>query len=87
MRAMPGQMTFWEYYLENFSYGAQCRREGYHNSYDDPDPDYDMVVDVIDHEGHRFRTTLYKNEFGNWVFDATKGKGYDICWWKEVRPL
>ena len=80
---IEGQMTFWEYYLENFSYGAKCRKEGYTNAYDRM-PDHDCTVAVIDHNGNRFKTRAYINQFGNKVFDATKGKGYDICWWKEV---
>lgn len=67
--------------------GLKYRREGYHNVYVDKKPDHDCIVDVIDHEGHRFRTTLYRNKFGYWVFDSTKSRGYDICWWREVREL
>ena len=63
----------------------QYRKEGYKNTYTDPKPDHDCDVDVIDHEGNRFRTRLYLNEFGHWVYDSTKGRGYDICWWKEVK--
>lgn len=55
----------------------------YTNSYDQM-PDHDCIVDVIDHDGNRFRTRAYLNVFGIMVFDASKSKGYDICWWKEV---
>lgn len=79
---MKGQITIAEY----FSYGACLRREGYTNTYD-AKPEENSIVDVVDHEGNRFRTALYINEFGYWVYDATKGKGYDICWWKVVRPF
>ena len=80
---MKGQITIAEY----FSYGACLRREGYTNTYDASKPEENSIVDVVDHDGNRFRTALYINEFGNWVYDATKGKGYDICWWKVVRPF
>ena len=63
--------------------GIQYELEGYRNAYDAM-PDHDCEVLVIDHEGHRFKTRAYRNEFGNKVFDATKSKGFDICWWKEV---
>ena len=77
------QMTFFDYYLEHFSIGAQYRKEGYTNVYD-AHPDHDCYVAVIDHKGHRFETRFYFNQFGTPAFDATKGEGYDICWWKEV---
>lgn len=77
------QMTFFDYYLEHFSIGAQYRREGYTNTYDTL-PDHDCTVDVIDHEGNRFKTRFEINEFGWKVFDARNSKGYDICWWKEI---
>lgn len=79
---MKGQITIAEY----FSYGTCLRREGYTNTYD-AKPEENSIVDVVDHDGNRFRTALYINEFGNWVYDATKGKGYDICWWKVARPF
>ena len=82
-RQIEGQMTLDDY----FSLGAQLRREGYTNSWDKEKPECDSIVDVIDHEGYRFRTALFVNTFGNWVFDASKGRGYDICWWKVVRPF
>lgn len=63
--------------------GAQYTLEGFTNRYDRM-PDHDCMVDVIDHEGNRFKTRAYVNKFGYPVFDATKGKGYDICWWKEI---
>lgn len=81
---IPGQMTFFDYYLEHFSIGAQYRKEGYTNVYDKK-PDHDCDVLVIDHEGNRYKTRAFCNEFGYTVFDATKGKGYDICWWRETR--
>jgi hypothetical protein len=78
------QITLWDYYLENFSIGAQYQREGYTNTYDRK-PDHNCTVAVIDHEGNRFKTKFYTNEFGTKVFDATNSRGYDICWWKEVK--
>ena len=63
--------------------GAQYTLEGFTNVYDKK-PDHDCDVAVIDHEGHRFKTRFYFNRFGTPVFDATKGEGYDICWWKEI---
>lgn len=75
------QITLWDYYLENFSFGAQCKKEGYTNVYDRM-PDHDCTVAVIDHAGNRFKTRAFINEFGTKVFG--KDKGYDICWWKEV---
>lgn len=77
------QMTLFDYYLENFSIGAQYQKEGYTNAYDTM-PDHDCEVLVIDHEGHRFKTRAYRNKFGCKVFDSTKSIGYDICWWKEI---
>lgn len=77
------QMTFFDYYLEHFSIGARYRKEGYTNVYD-AHPDHDCCVAVIDHEGHRFKTRFYFNQFGTPVFDATKSNGYDICWWREI---
>lgn len=68
---------------KNIPYGIRCRREGYTNVYDRL-PDHDCKVAVIDHEGHRFTTRFYKNSLGSNVFDASKSRGYDICWWKEV---
>lgn len=63
--------------------GVQYKLEGYTNAYDAM-PDHDCQVLVIDHEGNRFKTRAYVNKFGNKVFDATKSRGYDICWWKEI---
>lgn len=83
---MKGQITLDDYWFENFSYGAKCRKEGYTNTWDKM-PDHDCEVAVIDHEGHKFNTRAYFNEFGNMVYDATKGKGYDICWWKEMKNV
>lgn len=83
MKQIDGQMTLDDY----FSYGAQCRREGYTNAWDKKKPECDSIVDVIDHEGHKFRTALFVNKFGNWCFDASKSRGYDICWWRVVRPF
>ena len=67
------------------TFGDKMRKEGYTNAYDRM-PDHDCDVAVVDHEGHRFKTRFYVNEFGSKVFDATKGRGYDICWWKELPP-
>ena len=63
--------------------GAQYTLEGFTNVYDKK-PDHDCDVAVIDHEGHRFKTRFYFNQFGTPVFDASKSNGYDICWWKEI---
>ena len=79
---MDGQMTLWDYYLENFSHGADMQREGFTNAYDRM-PDHDCRVLVEDHNGNRFKTNAIKNIFGHMVFHGSS-KGYDICWWKEV---
>lgn len=73
------QMSLQDY----FSIGGQYTREGYHNVYDEM-PDHDCEVDVIDRKGHRFKTRIFRNMFGNMVIDITKDRGYEICWWKEV---
>ncbi len=80
---MNGQITLYDYQLEHFSYGAKCRKEGYTNVYD-RSPDHDGIVSVIDHNGNRYKTRCYFNKFGNMVFDTTKSKGYDICWYKYI---
>ena len=76
------QMTFFDYYLEHFSIGAQYRKEGYTNVYD-ARPDHECNVSVIDHEGNRFKTKAVWS-FGRIAFDASRSRGYDICWWKEI---
>lgn len=63
--------------------GAQYTLEGFTNVYDKK-PDHDCDVLVIDHEGNRYKTRAFCNEFGYTVFDASKSKGYDICWWREI---
>lgn len=81
-----GQMTLEDWYMENFSLGAQLRKEGYTNAYDAM-PDHDCEVDVVDHNGNRFRTMAVINKFGNKCFQGPD-KGYGICWWREVeKPL
>ena len=83
MRHYKGQMSLFDY----FSQGARFEREGYTNAWDKAKPESDSIVDVIDHDGNRFKTAMYVNVFGTWVFDASKDRGYDICWWRVVRPF
>lgn len=80
---MTGQMTLYDYYMENFSIGAQYRREGYTNVYDAM-PDHECKVAVIDHEGNRFKARAVLS-FGSMAF-AGRDRGYDICWWREIKP-
>lgn len=67
--------------------GDIYRKEGYTNCYE-AHPDHDCDVEVIDHEGHRYKARFKINEFGTPCFDITKFKGhrgYDICWWREIK--
>ena len=68
------------------TYRDKLTREGFTNAYDRM-PDHDCEVLVVDHNENRFKTRAYKNKFGYMVFDSTKGRGYDICWWKEIGPI
>ena len=79
MKPLPGQMTLYDYWLDNFSFGAKCRKEGYTNVYDDM-PKREGLVDVIDREGNRF-TQRAVLSFGQMAFSG-RDKGYCICWWK-----
>ena len=78
MKPMPGQITLFEYWLDNFSFGAQCRKEGYTNAYEAM-PEREGRIDVIDHEGNRF-TAQAVMSFGRMAFRGSRG--YDICWWR-----
>lgn len=62
--------------------GAQYTLEGFTNVYDKK-PDHECNVIVIDHEGNRFKTKAVWS-FGRIAFDASRSRGYDICWWKEI---
>lgn len=78
-----GQMDLFSFIDNPYeSIREKYTREGYTNVYDRR-PDHPCEVDVIDHEGNRFRTRAVES-FGHITFDTTKGRGYDICWWKEV---
>ena len=61
---------------------CQYTSEGYINAYDKM-PDHDCDVNVIDHNGDRFKARCEYNKFGKMGFSG-KSKGYDICWWKEI---
>lgn len=76
---IPGQQTLYGYWLENFSYGAQMKREGYTNVHDAM-PAKEGTVFVVDHAGNRFRTRA-RMSFGQMCF-CGRDMGYDICWWK-----
>lgn len=66
-----------------YSIGEQYRSEGYTNAYDAM-PDHPCKVDVIDHAGNRFQIECVES-FGSMAFNVGhRGKGYDICWWREV---
>ena len=86
---MQGQITIneWlgypEYYDECGQKQKSWMREGFKNAYREM-PNHDILAEVIDHAENRFKTRIYRNKFGNMVFDATKSKGYDIAWWKEI---
>ena len=73
------QMTLFDYYMENFSYSAQCKRDGYTNVYDAM-PEREGWVDVIDREGHKFKSKAVLS-FGSMAFSGPD-RGYDICWWR-----
>lgn len=79
---MKGQITLWDYYMDNFSRAAQMRREGFTNAFDEM-PDHECIVLVEDHNGNRFKQKVV-NSFGRMAFYG-RSKGYDICWWKEVK--
>lgn len=76
--------TIHEMDLINRPYMLICQytSEGYINAYDKM-PDHDCDVNVIDHNGNRFKARCEYNKFGTMVFSG-KSKGYDICWWKEI---
>lgn len=81
MKPTTGQLTLFDYWLDNFSYGAQCRREGYTNVYDAM-PAREGKVQVIDHEGNRYTAEAVMS-FGSMAFRCNRG--YNICWWKEKK--
>lgn len=87
MKQIKGQMSMLDIIKDKsgFSCGEQYRAEGYTNAYDAM-PDHECEVDVIDHEGHRFRSVV-KQSFGSMAFDLNKygDRGYDICWWREIK--
>lgn len=78
-KKMPGQISLFDYWLENFSFGARCRQEGYTNVYDAM-PEREGKVKVIDRNGNRF-TVRAVMSFGSMAFTGGD-RGYDICWWK-----
>ena len=85
---MKGQITIYEW-LGYPKYFDRCSRpmqeyirEGFRNFYEEK-PDHECLCTVIDHAGHRWKSRFYQNQFGTWVWDVTKSRGYDICWWKE----
>lgn len=80
---VTGQMSVFDFIEDPYEpLWKKLTREGYTNSYDKM-PDHPCDIDVIDREGHRFRTKAVES-FGSIAFDATKGRGYDFCWWREV---
>lgn len=78
---MIDQITLEDYWHENYSFGAKCRKEGYTNVYDAM-PDHPCKVYVIDHDGNRFRSEVVRS--GEQMAFHGADRGYDICWWKEV---
>lgn len=87
MKQIPGQMSMLDIITDKkgFSCGEQYRAEGYTNAYDAM-PDHPCEVEVIDHEGNRFKSVA-KISFGSMVFDTNKygDRGYGICWWREIK--
>ena len=79
---MIGQVTLYDWYMNELSYGAQCRKEGYINVYDAM-PEKEGTVEVIDREGNHFKSTA-KMSFGSMAFYG-RDMGYDICWWRYPR--
>lgn len=80
---MTGQMSVFDFIEDPYEpTWKKYTREGYTNVYDKV-PDHPCDIDVIDREGHRYRTKAVES-FGSIAFDATKGRGYDFCWWREV---
>lgn len=85
MRQIDGQLNLIDLMQDKtgYSIGEQYRSEGYTNAYDAM-PDHPCKVDVIDHEGNRFQIECVES-FGRMAFNVGHhGKGYDICWWKEI---
>ena len=72
--------------LTGFSIGEQYQHKGFTNAWDAM-PDHECVVEVIDHNGNRFKSEV-KASFGSMVFDTNRygSQGYDICWWRELIP-
>lgn len=85
-KQIPGQLSMLDLCQDKtgYSIGEQYRAEGYTNVYDRM-PDHPCEVEVIDHEGHRFKSVA-KISFGRMVFDLNKygDQGHDICWWREI---
>ena len=86
-RQIEGQMSMLDIIKDKTGYtiGDQYRAEGYISAYD-AKPDHECEVDVIDHNGNKFRA-IAKLSFGRMAFDTNKygSRGYDICWWREVK--
>ena len=86
-RQIEGQLNLIDLMQDKtgYSIGDQYRSEGYINAYDAM-PDHPCEVDVIDHAGNRFRIECQRGLDGSMVFYVgNRGKGYDICWWREVK--
>ena len=87
MKQIEGQISLVDLMRDKtgFSCGDQYRSEGYTNAWDGM-PDHECAVDVIDHEGNRFQIECQKGLDGSMVFYVGhRGKGYDICWWREIK--
>ena len=85
-RQIEGQLNLIDLMQDKtgYSIGEQYRSEGYTNAYDAM-PDHPCKVNVIDHKGNRFQIECRKGLDGGMVFYVgSRGKGYDICWWREV---
>ena len=79
---IPGQMSLYGYWLDNFSYGAQMKREGYTNVYEAM-PDEEGPVQVVDHAGNRYKMRAVMS-FGSMAFSGND-RGYNICWWRKAK--
>lgn len=87
-RQIEGQLSLIDFMPDKtgYSIGEQYQSEGYTNAYDAM-PDHPCKVDVIDHDGNRFQIECVES-FGRMAFNVGhRGKGYDICWWREVEPI
>lgn len=85
IKQIEGQLNLIDLMQDKTGYGIgeQYSSEGYTNAYDAM-PDHPCKVDVIDHDGNRFRIECVES-FGSMAFNVGhRGKGYDICWWREV---